>query len=111
MYQELIDNLKKGNAILTAGSLHEDIPTIHNVSNHPDAILQVDDEVRHAGFGLFLAKVGDTDISFNGGGAMRRVENESESYSYTFLSASPKQLESMGYDIDKVLTAVKSLTE
>jgi len=103
--QILKEHLTAGNAILTAGNLHDNIPTIHNISHRDGASLKVDSEVLHAGFGCFYAKVGGRDITFDGGGAMTRIAD----ISYTLLQATPEQLESMGYDIEEVLASVEEL--
>jgi hypothetical protein len=106
LYQPLYDAIQAGRAILTAGRVHPDIPVIQDVGH----ALPTDGEVRHIGFGCFLANVGGEDISFDGGGAMTREEQDGKwVYSWTYLTGSREALLAMGYPWDEVRVAVDEL--
>jgi len=106
-YSVLINELKQGHAVLVAGKEHN-IPTIHDIGQNGP--IRTDTEVIHCGFGLFKADVDNETITFDAGGAMQRPTGQYQDYSYTILYASPKQLVSMGYDIDSVLATLESQT-
>lgn len=110
MYDKLLNLVNEGQAILTAGKLHPDIPTIHDVGNRDSQHLKTDSPVEHCGFGLFIAKVGEAEISFDGGGAMNREEDGAGTrYSWTLLRARAEQLEALNYDLEKVRAALSTL--
>ncbi len=102
---DMLKIVEEGGAVLTAGEIHDDIPTIHGVSHHEGARLHTDDEVRHLGWGFFLAMVGGEKISFDAGGAMRRAET----FSWSPLIASAEALAAMGYDMDAARAAISGL--
>lgn len=105
---EMLARLETGEgAVLVAGKVHDDLPTIQEVSHREGARLKTDGEVQHHGFGLFSAKVGDEKISFDGGGAMRRADT----FSWCPLIASVDQLAAMGYDLDAAKAAIVELAE
>ncbi len=105
---EMLARLESGEgAVLVAGKVHADLPTIQCVSHPEGARLHTDGEVRHAGLGLFLAKVGHKDIRFDGGGAMYRADT----FSWCPLIASTDQLAAMGYDIEAAKAAIVELAE
>jgi len=108
-YQKLLDIVNDNTAILTAGKIHDDIPTIHDVGHS----LITDHEVIHCGFGLFRSKVLGKDIYFDGGGAMLTLYDNNDDYivSYTRLSADHDQLVSMGYNLERVKLALESFNE
>ena len=107
-YQVLLDKVNSGTAILTAGRIHDNIPTIHDIGHN----LPIDSnsEVRHVGFGFFEAKVNDDYITFDGGGAMYRLtDNDGNNIlSWCVLDANSGQLESMGYNLESVKSALES---
>lgn len=103
--QILLDHVNQGTAVLTAGRIHENIPTIHDVSHRDGARLKTDSEVGHFGFGHFEALVGTQNVAFAGGGLMNRTE----SFSWTVLRANPNQLHVMGYDLAEVKDALVEL--
>lgn len=92
-------------AVLVAGKVHEDLPTIQCVTHREGARLQTTTEVQHHGFGLFSAEVGSEKISFDGGGAMRRADT----FSWCRLIASPEALAAMGYDLEAAKAAITEL--
>ena len=108
-YQVLLDLVKDDIPILTAGKIHDDIPTIHDIGHN----LITDIPVIHCGFGLFRSKVNDKNIYFDAGGAMIRLKDSDDNtiVSYTKLDASESQLKSLGYDINKVKSALESFNE
>jgi len=101
---DMLKIVEEGGAVLVAGKV-ADLPTIQEVSNRETARLKTTSEVRHAGYGLFLAKVGDDTISFDGGGAMRRAET----FSWCPLVASAEALAAMGYDLEAARAAISEL--
>ena len=107
-YQVLLDYVNSGTAILTAGKIHDNIPTIHDIGHN----LPIDSnsEVRHVGFGFFEAKVNDDCITFDGGGAMNRLTDNDRNniLSWCILGANSGQLESMGYNLESVKSALES---
>ena len=105
-YQVLLDKINSGYAILTAGRIHDDIPTIHDVGHS----LKTDIPVNHMGFGFFESRVNGNSITFDAGGAMKREKDSEDNtlFSWTCLFADQSQLDSMGYDLIKVKSALKS---
>lgn len=103
--QGMLELVDKGRAVLVTGKLHDDLPTIQEVSHHEGARLKTTTEVNHAGFGLFTAKVDDQTICFDGGGAMRR----GDSFSWCPLTASTEALAAMGYDLGAARAAINEL--
>ena len=112
-YEKMAQYLSEDIGVLTAGEIDGRIPTIHDVGRREGQRLQVVTEVRHAGFGLFLAQApaGGRDISFDGGGAMYHAENDDGGcgFGWTLLRGTREQLESMGYDFDAALDAIREL--
>lgn len=100
--QSMLNRVSEGDAVLTAGEIHPDIPTIHNVGHRDGQRINVGAEVRHAGFGCFIADSPLGRISFDGGGAMQRAP----SFSWTPLSGPVAEY---GYDFDAAQTALESL--
>ncbi len=105
--QEMCNIVQAGGAVLVAGKVHEDLPTIQQVSQRDGARLKVDTPVGHHGYGLFAAKVGGEMISFDGGGAMRRAGT----FGWCPLVASPEALAAMGYNLEAVEAAISELIE
>jgi len=103
--RDMLKITEEGGAVLVAGKVHADLPTIQEVSNRETARLKTTSEVSHIGFGLFLAKVGDEEISFDGGAAMYRAD----SFSWCRLVASTEALAAVGYDLDAARAAISSL--
>ena len=100
--QKMRDYLLEGQAVLVAGSISPDIPTIHDVGQREGHALQTQEEVKHAGFGFFFAG----DWMFDGGGAM----NHSKGFSWTLLlSRIGDDPATIGYDMPRVLSAVEAL--
>jgi len=108
-YQVLLDKVNEGHAILTAGRIHDDIPTIHDCGHS----LKSDIDIVHCGFGLFRGRILDQDYFFDAGGAMNRITDSNSDYieSWTILSASHDQLITMGYNIESVKLALESFNE
>lgn len=109
-FEYMLDQVQDGQAILTAGEIHPDIPTINRIGYREGAGLKSDDEVAHLGFGLFRGHVKGLAFFFDGGGAMRR----SDGFSWCFLKAEKAEdratvLEALGYDLEKVVAALESL--
>ena len=104
VYQKLLDRMSTG-AILTAGEIHEDIPTIHSLPG------KYHSSVRHLGFGVFTGKTENGEFQFDGGGAMRRESAPENEYflSWCPLTASPEVLDNLGYDKAQVTAALKGL--
>jgi hypothetical protein len=111
-----------GDGVLTAGEIHPDIPTIHNVSHRDGARLKSTVEVSHCGFGLFKGvSPNGHEFFFDGGGAMRRAEADEvgEGFSWCpFTAGSGVPFEAhrdtitmTGYDFHKVASALQELVE
>jgi hypothetical protein len=103
--QDMLKIVEEGGAVLVAGKVHADLPTIQEVGHTETARLKTTSEVRHEGFGLFVADVGDDTISFDGGGAMYRAD----SFSWCRLVASTEALAAMGYHLEGARAAISSL--
>jgi len=90
----LLEQVKKGNAVLTAGNIG--IPTIHHIKG-----------ARHCGWGFFEATIpnGDT-ISFDGGGAMNQAPKPI--YGWTYLRGDAK---GWGYPYEKVIERLMDILE
>ena len=56
-----------------------------------------------------MAKIGNENIKFDGGGAMTRVEDGSVKFSWTRLYATRSQLEAMQYPMEAVRDAIIEL--
>lgn len=97
--RKMLETLEDGTAVLTAGEIHEDIPTIDDVG--PGRRIDAPEPVRHLGFGLF--RTGE--YSFNAGGAMNRAEG----FSWTKLTG--PDVEALGYDVTAARAAVRELLE
>ena len=96
--------VSEGTGVLTAGEIHPDIPTIHDVGDNEGRRLKTDGEVRHLGFGYFSARVGNDKVGFDGGGAMRRVDDADWSWCpYT------GPVVETGYDLDAAREAILEL--
>jgi len=94
--------LESGRGVLTAGEISVDIPTIHDVGNRPTQAIQVPEEPRHLGYGVFLAG----EWRFDAGGAMNRSAN----FSWTqFLSRDGTDVAETGYDLGWTLSAVNTM--
>ena len=104
-YQKMLDSMSSTTGVLTSHEVHPDIPTIHQVGHRDGCRLRCDAEVRHAGFGLFLAEVNGKKFSFDGGGAMRRCHG----FSWTPLRFDEPGLADLGYDADAVRQALEEL--
>jgi len=102
--EAMLDCLDNGRGVLTAGEIHEDIPTVHDVSHRPGTRLQTAGEVRHLGMGYFTAKTTNGEVNFDGGGAMRR----SKSFSWCPFTG---QIEDTGYCLVTVRIAVDQLLQ
>lgn len=96
--QEMQDYLTRGTAVLTAGEIHPDLPTIHDVG--PGRRINTP-EPKHLGFGMFKAG----DYGFDGGGAMQRSET------FSWCPFTGPEIESTGYDLQAAQAAVRDLLE
>jgi len=92
--KKLLEEVKKGNAVLTAGNIG--IPTIHDIK-----------DARHLGFGLFEATLpnGNT-IDFDAGGAMHQAPKPI--YGWTYLRGDAK---GWGYPYEKVIQRLTEILE
>jgi len=100
--QKMRTALEKGRGVLTAGVIHPNIPTIHEVGNRPGQRIRVPEEPRHLGYGLFKAG----GWRFDAGGAMQR----SAGFSWTqFVHVDGEDVKTTGYDVDFALSAVNTL--
>ena len=104
-YAAMLEALSGTTGVLTSHEVHPDIPTVHQVGHREGCRLKCDTEVRHAGWGLFLAEIGGTRLSFDGGGAMHR----SEGFSWTPLRCDAPCFEALGYDVAAVRAALEAL--
>ena len=104
-YAKMLGTLSATTGVLTSHEVHAAIPTIHDISHHEGCRLRCTTEVRHAGWGLFLAEIGGKRFSFDGGGAMMRAE----SFSWTLLRFDKPGLAELGYDLDGVRAALTEL--
>jgi hypothetical protein len=104
-YTEMLEMLTVTTGVLTSAPIHPAIPTIHQVGHREGCRLRCDTEVRHAGWGLFLADVGGKKFSFDGGGAMRRAET----FSWSPLRFDAPGLVDLGYDLVAVRKALEEL--
>lgn len=101
VYRKLLDYLEEEDAaILTAGTIHKDIPTIHDF--YPARYYK---SIDHMGFGFFEGRTESGTFSFDGGGAMRR----NGWISWTPLRATKEVLADLGYSREKVKKALKEL--
>ena len=105
-YAAMLETLNGTTGVLTSQHVHPDIPTIHEVGCRDKCRLRCDTEVRHAGWGLFLAEVGGKQLSFDGGGAMRR----GDTFSWTPLRFDTPGFAELGYDAGAVRAALEELT-
>jgi len=102
-FEKMLEILEQGDGVLTAPAIHPDIPTIDDVGNNTGRRIRTLTEVRHCGFGLFMAETPHGSISFDGGGAMSRCEE----FSFTPLRVrEPGALAWMGYDAERAKAAV-----
>jgi len=92
--KKLLEEVKKGNAVLTAGNIG--IPTIHHVK-----------DARHCGFGFFEAPLpnGNT-VNFDAGGAMNRAPEPI--YGWTYLRG---DAEGWGYPYKQVIERLTEILE
>jgi tetrahydromethanopterin S-methyltransferase subunit G len=98
-YEKLLKYVKGGTAILTAGEIHKDIPTIHNFAK------KYHNSVEHMGYGLFRGRTGHGEFNFDAGGAM----NRDGGVSWTTLSADKSVLRDLKYNMVKVKRALQEL--
>ena len=97
--------------VLTAGEIHTDLPTIHDVSHREGARLKCWTPVEHKGFGLFMAKTEQgNEFCFDGGGAMHRAAT----FSWTRLDRGSRNpgvphLEELGFQMVLARQAVREL--
>lgn len=104
VYETLLKFVTDKAPVLTSVKLHEDIPTIHEIGG------EYRSSVNHIGFGCFVGKTPSGEFTFDGGGAMAKVEaSDGKVIGYTALSGTKRVLEDLNYDIDKVITALKEL--
>jgi len=95
----LMKAVMRGTKILTAGEIHDDIPTIHSIGG------KYRRSVKHLGFGCFEGETPHGKFTFDGGGAMTR----SHGTAWTYLSADDAVTRDLGYDIRKVKKALEEL--
>jgi len=107
-WEEILERLERGEAVLTAGSGTSGIPGIHNF--YPKRYYP---SIEHCGFGFFEGRTENGKFSFDGGGAMRHVqsgEGEDREYlSWTPLRAEKAVLEDLGFDFQAAREAVKEI--
>ena len=103
--KKMLETLSETTGVLTSNQIHPDIPTIHQVGHREGCHLRCDTEVRHCGFGLFVAEVGGKRFTFDGGAAMHRCDG----FSWTPLRFDVPGLVELGYDVDAVRAALNEL--
>lgn len=116
--QYMLSLAGEGTAVLTSSTIHEDIPTIHDISRRDGARLRSGGEVRHVGFGVFIGTAPNgTEFSFMGGGALSRSDEPFDEGQISWCILAPsagsrgsaaEMYESMGYDLPAA-AALKSL--
>jgi len=99
----LLKEVQEKRAILIVGLDNGNIPDIHNF--YPKKYYE---SIRHLGFGFFEGTTEHGDFSFDAGGAMRHHSFEDKTWlSWTSLRASYDVLNDLGYDFEKVETALQ----
>lgn len=89
--------LEAGVPVLFSANDH-DLPTIQDVPN-----------ATHCGFGVFKAGPADATFTFDGGGAMTRIESPI-AISWTFVSGNRDSfIDTMDYSFDRVLATLDAL--
>jgi len=101
-YEILLKEVKKGNPVLTAQDIHDDIPTIHTIGKP-----KYRKSVEHLGFGMFRGETDHGSFDFDAGGAMNRVGN----IGWTRLNAENDVLRDLRYNLGKVKRALLELLE
>ena len=104
-FDKMLETLNSTTGVLTSAPIHQDIPTIHDVSHREGCRLRCNTEVRHAGWGLFMAEVGGKRFSFDGGGAMKRAKT----FSWTPLRFDEPGFSELGYPLETVRAAIQKL--
>ena len=107
----MLASLQEAGGVLTAGTIHADIPTIHDVGHREGVRLRSTVPIVHKGFGLFMGIAPDGNkFSFDGGGAMFRSDEDWPiGISWTDLRCSFETAKSMGYDRAKAKAALEQL--
>ena len=107
-WEDILEKLERGEAVLLAGSGISGIPGIHNF--YPQKYYP---SIKHCGFGLFEGRTEHGKFSFDGGGTMRHVQagegENRKSLSWTPIRAEGVVLEDLGYDFQAAIEAVRSL--
>ncbi len=107
-WEEILESLEGGKAVLLAGSGISGIPGIHNF--YPKRYYP---SIEHCGFGFFEGQTENGKFTFDGGGAMRYAqagEGEDREYlSWTPLRAEGTVLKDLGYDFQAAIEAVRRL--
>jgi len=98
-YKKLLQKVTSGTPILTAGEIHDDIPTIHTFAK------KYHSSVKHLGYGMFRGETPNGQFTFDAGGAMNRDGD----ISWTTLDADKNVLRDLGYNMSKVKKALKEL--
>jgi len=119
-YQQMLDRVNDGGAVLTTSGVHPDIPTIDEVGTRNGQRLQCTTEVRHCGFGLFMAGTPSGQFCFDGGGAMQRAQDDDGNWQFSWCPLTAKSadyakfddiLSDLGYDRQAVKVALESLIQ
>jgi len=111
--KKMLALLSEGTGILMSCSDYG-LPTIHSVGNREEQALQTSTEVVHCGFGMFkayspLGRMSTNMVTFDGGGAMRRVDNDDRHLSWSPLYGDKSDIVAMGYDFEAAIEAVNAL--
>jgi len=108
VYREMLRILDRGLGILTAGTIHPDIPTLDNFCPR-----KYSDSIAHHGFGIFSGKTPSGSFNFNGGGAMSHRDLEGGGWiAFTPLWYDNQGvLKDLGYSLEKVRKALLELIE
>ena len=115
-WEEILNLLEKGTAIIVAGGEAYDIPSLHNFyRQNSDKANEYWKSVVHCGFGHFAGFTEHGKFEFQGGGAMRHYrEGEYGKEGYKTLSWSPlyasgEVLKDLDYNIEDVKEKVKAI--
>ena len=115
-WEDILNLLEKGTAIIVAGGEKYNIPSLHNFyRKNPDKADRYWKSIEHLGFGYFKGYTEHGKFEFDGGGAMRHYYDEDnkketyESLSYSPLRADKEVLKDLDYDIDSVKEIVKNI--
>ena len=115
-WEEILNLLEEGTAIIVAGGEKYNIPSLHNFyRKNPDTADRYWKTIDHLGFGYFKGYTEHGKFEFDAGGAMRNYHEGDyekgtyESLSYSPLHADKEVLKDLDYDIESVKEIVKKI--